>query len=158
MTFSIYIPEKTDRTGAPPAVLYYLSGLTCTDENVRTKGAIYDHASKYNLAVVFPDTSARGVEIEGQDTTYDFGSGAGFYLNATTEKWKEHYNMYDYITKELPTFIDQLFTLDMTKQGIFGHSMGGHGALSIFLKNPGMYKSVSAFAPIVNPTKCEWGK
>lgn len=102
MTFSIYIPEKVDRTGSAPAVLYYLSGLTCTDDNAKTKSAIYEYAAKYNLAIVFPDTSARGVEIEGQDDSYDFGSGAGFYINATTEKWKKHYNMYDYITKELP--------------------------------------------------------
>ena len=100
---------------------------------------MYEHASKYNMALVFPDTSARGVEIEGQDESYDFGSGAGFYLNATTDKWKENYNMYDYITKELPQLVDQLFTVDSSKTAIFGHSMGGHGALSLHLKNPGMF-------------------
>lgn len=102
MTFSIYIPEQKHRKEDPPAVLYFLSGLTCTDENARTKSAIFEYAAKYNLAVVFPDTSARGVEIKGQDDSYDFGSGAGFYLNATTPDWEKHYKMYDYVTKELP--------------------------------------------------------
>lgn len=157
MTFSIFMPEPAERCAPPPAVLYFLSGLTCTDENARTKAAIYEHASKYNLAVVFPDTSARGVEIEGQDDSYDFGSGAGFYLNATTPKWEKHYKMYDYITKELPEIVNSLFTVDPKKRAIAGHSMGGHGAISIHLKNPGMFQSVSAFAPICNPTACPWG-
>jgi len=139
-------------------VLYYLSGLTCTDENARTKTAIYEHAAKYGMAVVFPDTSARDVEIEGEGDSYDFGSGAGFYLNATEEKWKKHYNMYDYVTKELPEVIDLLFSVDSSRTAITGHSMGGHGALSLHLKNPGKYQSVSAFAPICNPTECQWGK
>jgi len=137
--------------------MYYLSGLTCTDENAKTKAGMYEHASRYNLAIVFPDTSARGVEIEGQDDSYDFGSGAGFYLNATAIKWKKHYKMYDYITKELPQFINHIFTVDSSKTAISGHSMGGHGALSIHLKNPGMFQSVSAFSPICNPTDCPWG-
>jgi len=158
MTFSIFIPTPSKRCDSPPSVLYYLSGLTCTDENARTKAAMYEHAAKFNLAIVFPDTSARGVEIEGQDAAYDFGSGAGFYLNATTENWKKHYNMYDYITKELPAVIGANFVVDETKQAISGHSMGGHGALTIHLKNPGKYKSVSAFSPICNPTACPWGK
>lgn len=157
MTFSIYIPDEKVRCGKPPALLYYLSGLTCTDENASTKAAMFEHANEYNIAIVFPDTSARGVEIEGQDESYDFGSGAGFYLNATTEKWKKHYNMYDYITKDLPAFLTANFYLDMTNQAISGHSMGGHGALTIHLKNPGVYKSVSAFSPICNPTACPWG-
>jgi len=114
MTFSIYIPDEKVRCGKPPALLYYLSGLTCTDENASTKAAMFEHANEYNIAIVFPDTSARGVEIEGQDESYDFGSGAGFYLNATTEKWKKHYNMYDYITKDLPAFLTANFYLDMT--------------------------------------------
>ena len=158
MTFSLYIPEKKSRYEAPPAVMIYLSGLTCTDENARTKAAAYEYAAKYNLAILFPDTSARGVEIEGQDDSYDLGSGAGFYLNATTDKWKKHYQMYDYITKELPEVVDSLFNVDITKLAISGHSMGGHGALTLHLKNPGMYKSVSAFAPIGNPTQCPWGE
>lgn len=158
MTFSIFLPTPKKRMDPAPAVLYYLSGLTCTDENARTKAALYDHAAQYNLAIVFPDTSARGVTIEGQDDSYDFGSGAGFYLNATTEKWKQHYNMYDYVTKELPAFIDAHFRVDLSKQAISGHSMGGHGALTLALKNPGMYKSISAFSPICNPTACPWGE
>lgn len=157
MTFSIFIPAQVDRLDPLPPVLYYLSGLTCTDENARTKAAIFEHAAKYGLAVVFPDTSARGVTIEGQDDSYDFGSGAGFYLNATEAKWSKHYNMYDYITSELPTFVKNIFPVDTERCAISGHSMGGHGALSIHLKNPGKYASVSAFAPICNPTQCQWG-
>lgn len=105
MTFSIFVPALKNRCDPAPPVLYFLSGLTCTDENARTKSAIFEEAAKYGLAVVFPDTSARGVEIAGQDDSYDFGSGAGFYLNATTEAYKKNYNMYDYVTKELPIFI-----------------------------------------------------
>lgn len=157
MTFSIFLPEPKKRCGGKPAVLYYLSGLTCTDENARTKAAFYEHAAQYNLVIVFPDTSAREVNIEGQDDSYDFGSGAGFYINATTDKWKQHYNMYDYITKELPAFIDANFYVDISRASITGHSMGGHGALTIALKNPGVYQSVSAFSPICNPTACPWG-
>ena len=158
MTFSIFIPENVSRTSPPPPVLYFLSGLTCSDENARTKTSIFEEAAKYGLAVVFPDTSARGVEIEGQDDSYDFGSAAGFYLNATTDKWSKHYNMYDYVNSELPQFIDTLFTVDSSKTAITGHSMGGHGALTLHLKNPGQYKSVSAFAPICNPTQTPWGQ
>ena len=158
MTFSIFIPESGNRSDPPPSVLYFLSGLTCSDENARTKAAIYEHAAKYNMAVVFPDTSARGLDIEGQDDAYDFGTGAGFYVNAKTPKWSKHYNMYDYITKELPEVINLLFTVDSSRTAISGHSMGGHGALSLHLKNPGKYKSVSAFSPICNPINCQWGQ
>jgi len=107
--------------------------------------------------VVFPDTSPRGVDIEGVDDDWACGSGAGFYCNATTDKWKKHYNMYDYITKELPQLVGELFAVDTSRMAVTGHSMGGHGALSLHLKNPGMFKSVSAFAPIYNPTKSPWG-
>jgi S-formylglutathione hydrolase len=157
MTFSIFVPALKNRYDPAPPVLYFLSGLTCTDENARTKSAIFDEAAKYGLAVVFPDTSARGVEIAGQDDSYDFGSGAGFYLNATTEAYKTNYNMYDYVTKELPILVQNIFPVDTTRSAISGHSMGGHGAISLHLKNPGMFQSVSAFAPIVNPTQCPWG-
>ena len=110
------------------------------------------------MAVVFPDTSPRGVVIPGHDDSqYDLGSGAGFYINATNGAWAQNYKMESYVTEELPKLIEQLFTLDMTKQSITGHSMGGHGALTLYLKNPGKYKSVSAFAPICNPTACPWG-
>ena len=157
MTFSIFIPKMINRLDSLPPVLYWLSGLTCTDENARTKSAIFEHAAKYGLAVVFPDTSARGVTIEGQDDSYDFGSGAGFYLNATTDKWAKNYQMYDYINTELPIFIKNIFPVNTDKCAISGHSMGGHGALSIHLKNPGKFSSVSAFSPICNPTQCQWG-
>ena len=158
MTFSIYVPERKKRSDPDPPVLYYLSGLTCTDENARTKSHFAQEAGRVGLAVVSPDTSPRGVTIEGQDNSYDFGSGAGFYLNATTPKWSKHYNMYDYVTKELPDLVSKLFAVDGKKMSITGHSMGGHGALISHLKNPGKYTSVSAFSPICNPTKCPWGE
>merc|ERR1719189_3463999 len=127
-------------------------------ENARTKAHFAQEAGRVGLAVVFPDTSPRGVNIEGQDDSYDFGSGAGFYVNATSPKWSKHYNMYDYVTKELPDLVSKLFPVDATKMSIAGHSMGGHGALISHLKNPGKYTSVSAFSPICNPTKCPWGE
>merc|ERR1712226_1646141 len=158
MTFSIFIPERKNRADPDPPVLYYLSGLTCTDENARTKSHFAQEAGRVGLAVVFSDTSPRGITIEGQDDSYDFGSGAGFYLNATTDKWSKHYNMYDYVTKELPEMVSKLFPVDGSRMSITGHSMGGHGALISHLKNPGKYTSVSAFSPICNPTKCPWGE
>ena len=158
MTFSIFLPKPIERSSPNPPVLYYLSGLTCTDENARTKSHFAQEAGKVGLAVVFPDTSPRGVSIEGQDDAYDFGSGAGFYVNATEKKWAKHYNMYDYVTKELPELVTALFPVDPQKKSICGHSMGGHGALICHLKNPGQYASASAFAPICNPTKCPWGE
>ena len=158
MTFSIFLPERKNRADPDPPVLYFLSGLTCTDENARTKSHFAQEAGKVGLAAVFPDTSPRGINIEGQDDAYDFGSGAGFYLNATTPKWSKHYNMYDYVTKELPELVSKMFPVDGTRVSISGHSMGGHGALISHLKNPGKYTSVSAFAPICNPTKCPWGE
>jgi S-formylglutathione hydrolase len=157
MTFSVFIPEPPTRTSPPPPVLYFLSGLTCSDENAKEKAAIFQHAAKAHLAVVWPDTSARGVDIAGQDDSWDFGTGAGFYVNATTEAYSKHYNMETYVTEELPDAVSQLFRVDTARAGITGHSMGGHGALSLHFKHPGMYKSVSAFAPISNPTQCNWG-
>lgn len=158
MTFSVFIPERKNRADPDPPVLYYLSGLTCNDENARTKSHFAQEAGRVGLAVVFPDTSPRGVTIEGQDDSYDFGSGAGFYVNATSPKWSKHFNMYDYVTKELPDLVSKLFPVDGSRVSITGHSMGGHGALISHLKNPGKYTSVSAFAPICNPTKCPWGE
>lgn len=158
MTFSIFLPSSSDRMSPNPPVLYYLSGLTCTDENARTKAHFAKLAAKFGLAVVFPDTSPRGVNLEGEDESYDFGSGAGFYVNATQEPWKKHYKMYDYVTKELPDMVNSMFPVDGSRVGITGHSMGGHGALMTHLKNPGMFKSVSAFAPICNPVDCPWGQ
>ncbi len=158
MTFSIFLPDRPERKSADPPVLYYLSGLTCTDENARTKSHFAQEAARVGLALVFPDTSPRGVDIQGSDESYDFGSGAGFYVNATQGQWAKHYQMYDYVTKELPDLITSLFPVDSLRASICGHSMGGHGALISYLKNPGQYASVSAFSPICNPTKCPWGE
>jgi len=152
------LPDRKQRNSPDPPVLYYLSGLTCTDENARTKAHFAREAAKYGLAVVFPDTSPRGLDIAGQDESYDFGSGAGFYVNATSGDWAKNYQMYDYITKELPDVINALFPVDPLKMSVTGHSMGGHGALVAHLKNPGVYASVSAFAPICNPTQVPWGE
>lgn len=158
MNFSIYIPDQKNRTDPLPPVLYYLSGLTCSDENALTKSDFARFASKWGLAVVFPDTSTKEVTIEGDKDTWDFGQGAGFYVDATTEKWRKHYNNYSYITEELPEIVNSTFPVDGRRVSITGHSMGGHGALTIFFKNPGKYKSVSAFSPICNPTQCGWGQ
>jgi len=158
MTFSIFLPDPKSRTAPPPPVLYYLSGLTCSDENARTKSHFAQEASKAGLAVVFPDTSPRGVNIPGEDDDWQFGSAAGWYLDATVEPWSKHYKMYSYITKELPSVVAGLFPVDPVRRSITGHSMGGHGALICHLKNPGMYQSVSAFAPACNPTAVPWGE
>merc|ERR1712223_1222576 len=158
MTFSIFLPQRSERLASDPPVLYYLSGLTCTDENARTKAHFAQEAARVGLAVVFPDTSPRGTDIEGENDSYDFGSGAGFYVNATEEPWAKNYQMYDYVTKELPELINDLFPVDVNRKSICGHSMGGHGALICHFKNPGIYSSVSAFSPICNPTQCPWGE
>uniref|UniRef100_A0A7S0JBA3 S-formylglutathione hydrolase n=1 Tax=Calcidiscus leptoporus TaxID=127549 RepID=A0A7S0JBA3_9EUKA len=156
MTFAVYMPACAATAAVP--VIYYLSGLTCTDENFSQKGGFGRAASTRGVCLVMPDTSPRGITIDGADDSYDFGSGAGFYVDATEAKWSGHYKMYTYVTKELPALIQTQFAGKvLDKKAIFGHSMGGHGALTIFLKNPGAYTSVSAFAPICNPTKCPWG-
>lgn len=157
MIFSVYLPGAASRHEADPAVLYYLAGLTCSDANGREKANIFAYAAKYNLAVVFPDTSPRGDDIPN-DKEYDFGQGAGFYLNATTETYKKNYRMEEYVTKELPDLVNSLFPIDGSKTAVTGHSMGGHGALTLFLRHPELYKSCSAFSPICNPTICPWGK
>eukprot|EP01102_Stenamoeba_stenopodia_P002748 TRINITY_DN12609_c0_g1_i1.p1 TRINITY_DN12609_c0_g1~~TRINITY_DN12609_c0_g1_i1.p1 ORF type:complete len:286 (-),score=64.72 TRINITY_DN12609_c0_g1_i1:108-965(-) len=157
MNFSVFLPSgSADATKRFP-VLYWLSGLTCTDENFITKAGAQRAAEQHGIILIAPDTSPRGVQIEGMSDSWDFGLGAGFYLNATEEKWSKHFNMYDYITKELPTLVNGALPVDPARQAISGHSMGGHGALVIALKNPGRYKSVSAFAPICNPVNCPWG-
>jgi len=158
MTFGVYFPPQAETQKCP--VLYYLSGLTCTEQNVVTKGNTQMHAAKYGIIIVTPDTSPRGSNWPGEHESYDFGSGAGFYVDATEEMYKENYKMYSYVTKELPDVINNVFTakVDSTKMSVFGHSMGGHGALICALKNPGKYKSVSAFAPITNPIHCDWGR
>jgi len=138
--------------------LYWLSGLTCTDENFSQKSGFARAAAARGLAIVLPDTSPRGVTIEGADDSYDFGSGAGFYVDATEVKWAGHYHMYSYVTSELPSVVAATFPDELSgKKAISGHSMGGHGALTLYLKNPGMYASVSAFSPICHPTNCPWG-
>lgn len=156
MNFSAFFPPASSRTSKVP-VLFYLSGLTCTDENVMQKSGIQRKAAELGLAIIAPDTSPRGLNIPGESDSWDFGLGAGFYLNATEDKWK-YYRMYDYITLELPGVLSTIEGLDVDNCSIMGHSMGGHGALTISLKNPSKYKSVSAFAPICNPTQVPWGQ
>ena len=158
MKFSIYIPSKAS-DGVKLPVLYWLSGLTCTEDNFIVKSGFQRYAAQENLIVVGPDTSPRGVGIDGEDIDWDFGTGAGFYVDATQDKWKDNYRMYSYVTKELPKVIENNFPEVLSGcQSISGHSMGGHGALICALKNPGLYKSVTAFAPISNPTKGKWGQ
>ncbi len=155
MTFAIYLPPEA--ADGPVPVLWYLSGLTCTHENAMTKGGFQEHAADYGMAVVFPDTSPRGEGV-ADDDAYDLGQGAGFYVNATQDPWKPHFQMYDYITSELRDLINGNFPVDPERQGITGHSMGGHGAITLALRNPDLYQSLSAFAPIANPTQSDWGR
>jgi len=156
MEFSLFLPPAAEH--GPVPVLYYLSGLTCTQENVTTKGGFQHTAAEHGIAVVCPDTSPRGAGYADEDDDYDFGTGAGFYVDATEPPWSGMYRMYSYITSELPKVIGDNFNIDVSRAGIFGHSMGGHGALTIALKNPDQYRSVSAFAPIVAPMRCPWGE
>jgi S-formylglutathione hydrolase len=156
MQFAIFIPNHKNGTKLP--ALYWLSGLTCTHENFITKAGAQRVASKLGLILVVPDTSPRGIGVKGEDDSIDFGTGAGFYLDATREPWSKNYKMYSYIVKELPQLLESEFPIDTNSRGIFGHSMGGHGALSIALKNPNLYKSVSAFSPICAPMQCPWGQ
>ena len=156
MEFSVYVPEQAKQQKCP--VLYYLSGLTCNQENVTTKSGFQKYASQYGFIVVCPDTSPRGTDYELEHDDYDFGSGAGFYLNATEKPWSQSYQMYDYVVNELPKLINGHFPADEKRCGIMGHSMGGHGALTIGLRNPKQFQSISAFAPIVAPMQCPWGQ
>ncbi len=157
MHFSIYLPPQAQERPVP--VLYWLSGLTCTDENFVTKAGAQQYAAEHGLAIVAPDTSPRGEGVpDDPEGAYDFGLGAGFYVNATEAPWQKHYRMYDYICEELPGLVNANFPVDAERTGIFGHSMGGHGALTIALKNPGNYRSVSAFSPICSPIHCPWGQ
>ena len=151
MTFSIFLPPAEN-----PPVLFWLSGLTCNDENFTTKAGAQRIAAELGIALVMPDTSPRGDDV-ADDAGYDLGKGAGFYLNATEQPWASHYRMYDYIRDELPALIQAEFAVN-DRCAISGHSMGGHGALIMALKNPGKYTSVSAFAPIVNPSQVPWGQ
>ncbi len=155
MNFSVFVPAWTNDRKRP--TLYYLAGLTCTEDNFTTKAGAYQKAAELGMIIVAPDTSPRGDHVPDEEG-WDFGKGAGFYVDATEEPWSEHYNMYSYITDELYKLVLDNFPVDKDRIGIFGHSMGGHGALTIYLKNKDKYKSVSAFAPIVNPMSCPWGQ
>ena len=155
MTFAIYLPPQAKKQSSP--VMYWLSGLTCTDENFCQKAGAFKMAAELGLAIVCPDTSPRGLDLPGEHDSYDFGSGAGFYVNATQSPWSAHYRMYSYVVEELPALIEKGFPVT-DKKSISGHSMGGHGALVIALRNPGAYAAVSAFAPIVHPTRVPWGQ
>ena len=156
MRFSVYQPPQAKSQPVP--VLYFLAGLTCTEENFMVKAGAQQFAAKYGLMLVAPDTSPRDAGIEGENDDWDFGTGAGFYVDATVEPWASHYRMYSYIVRELPAFMAEHFPIKPERQGIFGHSMGGHGALICALRNPEQYQSVSAFAPIAAPMRCPWGQ
>ena len=155
MTFAVYVPDHTP--GARLPVLWYLSGLTCTNANVMEKGEYRAACAEHGIVFVAPDTSPRGEDV-ADVPEYDFGQGAGFYVDATQEPWAKHFRMRSYIEQELPALIAAEFPVDMDRQGITGHSMGGHGALTISLRNPGRFKSTGAFAPIVSPLNCPWGQ
>ena len=155
MRFAVYTPPQA-RNGPVP-VLWYLSGLTCTWANVMEKSGIQQHAAKHGLMIIAPDTSPRGADVP-DDEAYDLGQGAGFYLSATQEPWAKHYNMDQYLVEELPDLIAANFPADMSRQGITGHSMGGHGAITLHLKNRHTYRSCSAFAPILSPASVPWGE
>ena len=156
MNFAVFVPPQAQN--GPIPVLYYLSGLTCTEENFTTKAGAQRYAAEHGIMLVAPDTSPRGSGIPGEDDDWDFGTGAGFYVNATQAPWSSHYRMYSYVVNELPELIAANFSVKRDRTGIFGHSMGGHGALICALKNPDQYQSVSAFAPIAAPMQCPWGQ
>ena len=154
MNFAVYLPPQAEQERLP--VLYWLSGLTCTEQNFIAKAGAQRYAAEHGVIVVAPDTSPRGADV-ADDPAYDLGQGAGFYLNATEQPWATHYRMHDYVVDELPALIEANFPANGAR-GISGHSMGGHGALTIALRNPGRYRSVSAFAPIVAPAQVPWGE
>ncbi|KAJ7293401.1 carbohydrate esterase family 1 protein [Mycena rebaudengoi] len=156
--FNIFLPAQATSQKVP--LLVYLAGLTCTEDNGAQKGAFFEPAAAKGIALLFPDTSPRGAGIEGEDADWDFGTGAGFYVNATNPKFSKHYNMLTHVTLELPQVIEAAgLPIDLSRQSIFGHSMGGHGALTLYLASKTkQYRSASAFAPICNPTKAPWGQ
>ena len=157
MTAAIFLPPQSHSSAVP--ALFWLSGLTCTDENFMTKAGAFRMAAELGIAIVAPDTSPRGEHVpDDSEGAYDFGLGAGFYVNATQAPWDKNYQMYDYIVSELPDLLDEHFPIDIDHLSISGHSMGGHGALTIALKNPSRFQSVSAFAPICAPMDCAWGE
>ncbi len=155
MTFGLFLPEEAQ--SGPVPVLWYLSGLTCTHENAMVKAGAQAWAAEQGIALVFPDTSPRGEGVANDDA-YDLGQGAGFYVNATQTPWAPHFRMWDYVAEELPALLSEKFAIDAERQAITGHSMGGHGALTLAMNLPGRYRSVSAFAPISNPTASDWGR
>ena len=154
MTFAVYLPPQAK--DGPVPVLWYLSGLTCTHENAMNKGGFQEHAAKHGLAVIYPDSSPRGDDVS-DDEAYDLGQGAGFYVNATRDPWKPHFRMYDYVLNELRAVTLEHLPLQ-DRHGITGHSMGGHGAITLAVRNASMFSSLSAFAPIAHPTQSDWGR
>jgi S-formylglutathione hydrolase len=156
MRFAVFVPPQAAQRRVP--VLYYLAGLTCTEETFMVKAGAQRAAAEHGLILVAPDTSPRATGITGEDEDWDLGTGAGFYLDATADPWNAHYRMYSYVTQELPALVLENFSARKGAMGVFGHSMGGHGALTCALKNPDLYVSVSAFAPVVAPMKVPWGK
>lgn len=157
MKLGVYTPPQGQQ-GKPLPALTYLAGLTCTEETFAMKGGAQQFASEHGVILICPDTSPRGIGVDGEDYNWDFGTGAGFYINATHGDWANNYRMEDYVTGELQKIMAGSLNVDMKRQGVFGHSMGGHGALTLGLKYPGIYKSISAFAPICAPTQCPWGE
>ncbi len=155
MRFGLYLPPQA--AAGPVPVLYWLSGLTCTEDNFIAKAGAQRVAAVLGLALVVPDTSPRGLDLPGERDAWDFGVGAGFYVDATVAPWRDHYRMYTYVSEELPALVERAFPVDGLRSGIFGHSMGGHGALVIGLRNPGRFRSISAFAPIASSMRCPWG-
>lgn len=155
MTFGLFLPQEAQ--DGPVPLLWYLSGLTCTHENAMVKAGAQTWAAEQGIALVFPDTSPRGEDV-ADDDDYDLGQGAGFYVNATQTPWSPHFSMWDYVADELPALLGKDFSIDLNRQSITGHSMGGHGALTLAMNLPGRYRSVSAFAPICNPTATDWGR
>lgn len=153
MRLSVFLPPGE----GPFPVVYWLSGLTCTEENFTTKAGAYQAAARLGLAVVAPDTSPRGEGV-ADDPAYDLGQGAGFYVDATCEPWAAHFRMETFVAQELPAVVETAFGLDGTRRGVSGHSMGGHGALTLALRHPGLFRSLSAFAPICSPSRCPWGE
>ncbi|KAI8322462.1 esterase [Martensiomyces pterosporus] len=158
MLFNIFLPDVAIAGKEKVPVLYYLSGLTCNEDNMVTKGGAIPFVSKERIALVTPDTSPRGAGVEGEEGDWELGTGAGFYVDATQEPWRTSYNMYTYVQKELQTLVSDNFSVDSSRTSVFGHSMGGHGALVLALRNPGHYRSASGFAPICHPSTSNWGR